>query len=62
MTRPSVDEDLCSGCGSCEKLCPSVFEVDDDGFSHVIGPEGRGAAGYCEEAADECPVDAASLE
>ena len=40
MTRPSVDEDLCIGCGRCEELCPDVFEVRDDGYSHVIDAEG----------------------
>ena len=61
MTRPVVDEELCIGCGSCEEICPSVFEVRDDGFSHVIDAAGCEADGCCEEAAEECPVDAISL-
>lgn len=60
--RPTVDTDLCIGCGVCEDVCPAVFELGDDGFSHVIGPEACGEAGCCEEAAEECPVDAISLE
>jgi ferredoxin len=62
--RPVVDESLCIGCGTCEEICPDVFEVGDDGFSHVIaiGPEATcAAAGCCEEAAEECPVSAISL-
>jgi len=62
MTRPVVDEDLCTGCGSCEDICATVFELGDDGFSHVIDAEGCEAASCCEEAADECPVDAISRE
>ena len=62
MTRPIVDEDLCIGCGRCEELCPAVFELGDDGVAHVIDPEGCEAAGCCEEVAEECPVDAISLE
>ncbi len=62
MTRPIVDEDLCTGCGSCEDLCPDVFEVGDDGLSHVIAPDGCEAAGCCAEAAAECPEDAISFE
>ena len=62
MTRPSVDEDLCIGCGRCEELYPAVFEVRDHGYSHVIDAEGCEAAGCCEEAAEECPVDAISLK
>ena len=54
MTRPVVDEDLCIGCGRCEELCPRVFEVGDDGYSHVIDPDGCEAAachGYGKPAA-----------
>jgi ferredoxin len=62
--RPVVDEDLCIGCGSCEEICPDVFEVGDDGFSHVIAADAAAAcadSGCCEEAAEECPVSAISL-
>jgi ferredoxin len=59
--RPIVDEELCIGCGRCEEVCPEVFEVGDDGFSHVIAPDGCVETGCCEEAADECPVSAISL-
>ena len=41
-----------------------MFEVGDDGFSHVIAADPVAAcekAGCCEEAAEECPVDAISI-
>jgi ferredoxin len=59
--RPTVDEDLCIGCGRCEETCPAVFRLGDDGVSHVIGSDRCAEAGCCEDAADECPVDAISL-
>jgi len=62
MIRPIVDEDLCTGCGTCEDVCPAVFEPGDDGVSHVIDPDGCEAAGCCEEAAEECPAAAISFE
>jgi ferredoxin len=53
MGVPKVDPDLCTGCGICEDICPDVFEVADDGLSHVIDPNACEDAGCCEEAADE---------
>ncbi|MBN1321292.1 MAG: ferredoxin, partial [Thermoleophilia bacterium] len=57
-----VDPDLCTGCGICEDICPDVFEVGDDGVCHVIDPNACEDAGCCEEAADECPEGAISIE
>ena len=39
-----------------------MFQVGDDGISHVIDAEGCAAAGCCEEAEEECPVDAITLD
>ncbi|NTU71848.1 MAG: ferredoxin [Coriobacteriia bacterium] len=60
--KPRVDEDLCIGCGSCEDLCPDVFRVEDDGYSHVITPEpGAEQYGCVRDAADACPTGAISI-
>jgi ferredoxin len=61
MGVPKVDSDLCTGCGICEDICPDVFEVADDGLSHVIDPNACEDAGCCEEAADECPEGAITI-
>jgi ferredoxin len=34
----SVDPTRCAGIGLCEMTAPSVYEVGDDGLSHVINP------------------------
>ncbi|RJQ31927.1 MAG: ferredoxin [Actinobacteria bacterium] len=60
--KPVVDEELCIGCALCAEICPAVFEMGDDDLSHVIKPDGCQEAGCCQEAAEECPVDAISLE
>jgi ferredoxin len=61
MARPVVDEATCIGCGRCEELCPMVFKVEEDGISHVIDPEGCDKCD-CQQAVDECPVSAITLE
>lgn len=59
MTIPKVDIELCIGCGVCEEICPSVFEVVEE-KSIVIGPENCDSCD-CEEAVVSCPVDAIEL-
>lgn len=54
-----VDQDLCTGCGLCEQLCPDVFELGDDGYAHVT--KGADENLPCvDEAVDQCPVGAIS--
>jgi ferredoxin len=61
--KPTVNEDLCTGCGSCEELCPEVFRLEDDGFSHVICDEpGPELYGCVREAAEECPSGAITIK
>jgi ferredoxin len=53
-----VDQDECIGCGTCEGICPEVFEVNEEtGTSQVINPEG-GPEDLIEEAIESCPVEA----
>lgn len=35
-TKVWIDQDLCTGDGICEEICPSVFRVRDDGLWVVI--------------------------
>ena len=36
-----IDEDTCIGCGTCEGICPEVFQLNEEkGKSEVIKPEG----------------------
>ncbi|MDP7081224.1 MAG: ferredoxin [Candidatus Undinarchaeales archaeon] len=57
----SVDKDVCIGCGLCTSVCDEVFELGDDGKSQVI--EGADTSLPCvEDAADQCPASAISVE
>jgi ferredoxin len=38
-----VDQDECIGCGTCEGICPEVFQLNEEtGTSQVIKPESTG--------------------
>ena len=55
-----VDEEACTGCGTCEELCPDVFQMDEETEkAQVIKPEGTDCV---EEAIDTCPEEAISWQ
>jgi ferredoxin len=57
-----VDEDLCIGCEACEDVCPEVFRVEDDGYSHVIAENPDPDLYECiRDAVDGCPTTAISV-
>ena len=62
--RAVVDPDVCTGCGTCVDICPDVFELSDDDDVAVVKVESipGDAAEDCQEAADNCPVEAISIE
>ena len=59
MAKLKIDSTKCIGCGACASLCPDVFEMGDDGKSHVKNPEGE-----CdlEKVKSACPVGAIEIE
>ena len=59
MPKPKVNEELCIGCGTCESLCPKVFQLQD-GKSKVISEDCGDC--NCEEVISSCPVSAITME
>ena len=60
--KASVNED-CIGCGLCEGTCPDVFSIGDDGVAHAIeGDVPEDSEDGAQEAADNCPVSAITVE
>jgi len=72
-----IDQDLCTGDGLCEEICPSVFTLLDDGLAYVKeGADVRNAPGGAEglavvpdgmedaviEASEECPGECIFIE
>ena len=57
MANPTVDKDLCVGCGLCSQVCSDVFEMGSDGKADVI--DGADLSADCiQDAVDQCPVSA----
>ena len=53
----NVDEEKCTGCGSCEETCPvEAIKVNDKA---VVDEETCIDCGTC---VDECPAEALSLD
>ena len=61
--RVLVDEQLCTGCELCVDTCFDVYEIGEDGLSHVLlDPVPDEYADCAREAASICPVAAISVE
>ena len=57
-----VDTTKCSGIGMCEMTAPGVFEIGDDGQSHVLIPvPGASEMDAVRAAIANCPTGALSI-
>jgi ferredoxin len=65
-----IDQDACSGVGTCVDRCPAVFELGRDGLAYVRTPEGPRAGGLVDgeyvdelvEAVEDCPQECIFVE
>ena len=72
-----IDQDLCTGDGLCEEICPVVFTLLDDGLAYVkegdaVRNNPSGAQGVAVvptdlydavvEASEECPGECIFIE
>ncbi len=72
-----IDQDLCTGDGLCEEICPDVFSLQDDGLAYVkegaevlTNPGGSQSMvdvpdtleDAVTEAAEECPGECIFIE
>ncbi|MCK4324753.1 MAG: ferredoxin, partial [Armatimonadetes bacterium] len=48
-----------TGCELCVDIAPSTFELNDEGISEIIAPEGDDEDAI-QEAIDSCPTEAIS--
>ncbi len=60
--KVTVDYDVCASTGSCQQICPEVFEVRKDGYLYVLheqpAPEFEATVRL---AADMCPTAAITI-
>ena len=50
-----IDQAVCIGCTLCTQVTPNVFEMRDDGKSHVKDTTGD-SEDKIQQAIDSCPV------
>jgi ferredoxin len=55
-----IDEDECIGCGTCEELCPEVFELNEATDKAEVVKSQGGPEDCIEEAISSCPVSCIS--
>ncbi|MCX8052793.1 MAG: ferredoxin [Armatimonadetes bacterium] len=58
--RIVVDRNKCQGIGACVGAAPDVFEIDSEGKSTVVNPEGADDETIL-TAAEACPLEAITL-
>jgi len=59
--KPTVNEETCIGCGTCESLCSAVFKVQDDGKAHVLEADFEANKDCINQAKEACPVQSISV-
>ncbi|MDF7824415.1 ferredoxin [Pontiellaceae bacterium B12227] len=59
--KAAVDPDRCIGCGVCEQICNTVFEMDDNLAKVKVETVPTDAEAGCQDAADACPVNAIAI-
>ncbi len=60
--RATVDADLCTGCELCTETCPEIFEIQGDVAVAIADVIPVDAVECARQAAEDCPVEAISLE
>jgi len=60
--RVKIDEEVCVGDGVCVEVCPEVFEMAGEIARVKMENVPDELQGSCRQAADECVVEAITIE
>jgi len=60
--RAIVDPDSCIGCTLCTQVCPEVYAMEGDKAVAIKGDVPKDCENACKDAAEQCPVDAITIE
>jgi ferredoxin len=60
--KVKVDDALCTGCGLCVDTCPEVFAMGDATAKLVVETVSADLEEKTREAAENCPVEAITIE
>lgn len=62
MTKITIDQKKCIGCGACASVCSEVFELKEKNGEMKAFAKQKETNSLCaKEAADVCPVQAIKL-
>ncbi len=53
--KVTIDEDECTGCGTCESLAPDIFKMDDNTGKAIVIKAVGGDQSDIDSAIDACP-------
>lgn len=57
-----VDPQVCIGCTLCTQICPEVFRMEQDKAVAYREPFSDTLKQACQNAAEQCPVSAITIE
>ena len=57
-----IDDEACTGCGKCVKICPQIIRMEDDLAVIIDNADLHQFKKACKKAADACSLGAIIIE